>query len=652
MLQPFMTPSAGARLLLRAARNVRALGDVPGHEFHGNQWTSGMGGSAIVYHGTSRTRLDSILKEGVKADRAGTNYGQSTKQNVYLSTTEKDARFWGGHTAIREHKAGSGDIEDFVTLRIELPHTEIGKLKADRQAKGDALKFRGDIKPEWIKEHTVHSSMLGKPPRNLSRHPESAIHAAADRHIAPLSVAVRYAFARGRKAYRSGGLDAAVAAVRKALLDVLPGTLAKALAAGGAAAVLLLEGQLRAAGDDHFRAAKPVIKMTFDVANKAATKWAREHAAELAKGISETTREDIKAAVARAQEEGDLGEQYDDILAAVGDETRADLIARTEAMTAANEGQRQAWDQAVDDGLLTGDEFVEWITTSDACPECEALDGAVRPLDGEYPDDGGDGPPLHPNCRCTEGISAMRGAQYNPDEDRDATGKWTGGGGSSSSSSSAPAAPPPVPVSQARIREGLSKAPEGASLVIGTNTYSMVGGAWSTPSGPLTSAQMVAPMNQLVQNGFGPGVELTPEQQAAIAAQLAQAAKKHASNLPLYTFMLGAGADWATTAYNLGDGPNQSHEADPLYNWVKNPKAMVATGIGIDAAATWLWMNRTKDHKKIQSIGLYVAAAARGYFAIHNYKIDVASGRLRIPRLPGGAPPAPLPELPPGVARD
>ena len=24
----------------------------------------------------------------------------------------------------------------------------------------------------------------------------------------------------------------------------------------------------------------------------------------------------------------------------------------------------------------------------------------------EYPNDGGDGPPLHPNCRCTEGIAS------------------------------------------------------------------------------------------------------------------------------------------------------------------------------------------------------------------------------------------------------
>src|SRR5204863_36491 len=94
------------------------------------------------------------------------------------------------------------------------------------------------------------------------------------------------------------------------------------------------------------------------------------------------------------------------ILDAIGDEARATLIARTETMIAANAGQRLGWDQAVDEGLLTGREKRQWIATDDGelCDECDALDGKTTTLDGEYPDPGGDGPPLHPNCRCTEGI--------------------------------------------------------------------------------------------------------------------------------------------------------------------------------------------------------------------------------------------------------
>lgn len=58
---------------------------------------------------------------------------------------------------------------------------------------------------------------------------------------------------------------------------------------------------------------------------------------------------------------------------------RAVLIARTEIMTAANDGQRALWRQA-------------------------AQAGELNLLDGQYPGDGGQGPPLHPDCRCTEGL--------------------------------------------------------------------------------------------------------------------------------------------------------------------------------------------------------------------------------------------------------
>lgn len=109
----------------------------------------------------------------------------------------------------------------------------------------------------------------------------------------------------------------------------------------------------------------------------------------------------------RAFSQGTIRSAYQDILDAVGDEARANVIARTESMRAANGGQREAWLQAVDSGLLSGRARRTWIATPDegVCPLCEALDGQTADLDGEYPDDGGDGPPLHPNCRCTEGVA-------------------------------------------------------------------------------------------------------------------------------------------------------------------------------------------------------------------------------------------------------
>ena len=245
-------------------------------------------------------------------------------------------------------------------------------------------------------------------PKVLAARRETLVHAAADSHLAKVTVAIRYAFAMGRKALgKSANVEASVAAVRAALEAVLPATLRKVATSGGEAGLAMLKARLKTA--ENFRTAKDTTKvsfdMTFDAKNQAVIDWADRHAAELIDGITETTREDINNAVAAYAEDGDWKTYHAEVLDAVGNETRADMIARTETMLAANEGQRQAWDQAVEKGLLTGDDKATWIITPiDACPECEALDGETRDLNGEYPDPGGDGPPLHPNCRCTEGI--------------------------------------------------------------------------------------------------------------------------------------------------------------------------------------------------------------------------------------------------------
>lgn len=239
------------------------------------------------------------------------------------------------------------------------------------------------------------------------RRPETAVHAAGDAHFATMKVTVDYAFATARAAIRGMAgrqpkeiADAAAKAVKKALGEVLPKQIRAVMAAGGEAAVGML-------GDQSIRAAAaPKFKMRFDAASPEAVAWADRHAAELIDGISETTREDINNAIAEALERGDLRDAYDEILAAVGDSDRAELIARTEIMTAAHEGQRQAWDQAIEAGLLPKNVRRMWVATGDesVCPICEQLDGEIADLDGEYSDPGGDGPPAHPNCRCTEGI--------------------------------------------------------------------------------------------------------------------------------------------------------------------------------------------------------------------------------------------------------
>lgn len=158
---------------------------------------------------------------------------------------------------------------------------------------------------------------------------------------------------------------------------------------------------------------KPSIDFVFDHTNPHVVDYVREHAAETIQDISNATRTKIKDIIARAfEEQKDLSDFADELVDAVGDANRADLIARTESMTAANEGQAEAWDQAVEAGILNGDEKKTWIVADDQvlCPLCESLADQTVPMDENFeaPDSGEqfDGPPAHPRCRCTTGLVA------------------------------------------------------------------------------------------------------------------------------------------------------------------------------------------------------------------------------------------------------
>lgn len=261
--------------------------------------------------------------------------------------------------------------------------------------------------------------------RELSYNPriargENSLHVAADKNLSQMHALVLKAFKSGASKINKPRLRAALmsknrklaaqavqeahVAVENSLRKSLPGVLEATLREGGKAGVRMLKQRLgiraAAASDD-----EDWIDWEFDDQDELAAEWVEKHGAELAKGLSQTSQDEIKDALQDAFEGGDLDEAIDLIVKAVGDPDRADMIARTELMRASNEGQRQAWSQAVDDGLLTGDERKTWIATEvGACDECDALDGETTDLDGEYPGEGGEGPPLHPRCRCTEGI--------------------------------------------------------------------------------------------------------------------------------------------------------------------------------------------------------------------------------------------------------
>lgn len=199
------------------------------------------------------------------------------------------------------------------------------------------------------------------------------------------------------------------------------------------------------AGTFKTAAGKTKITIKFDPKFKTAVEWAKRRAAELVTNISSESRLAVRAVIHDVLNKGvtpsvasrlirdAVGltvEQSEAVLhmrerllaqeVAVESITRktdayaerllrqrAETISRTETIAAANEGQRQLWLQAVDQGQLDADSKRVWITTLDdrSCPECEELDGEVAPLDAPFPG-GVMSPPAHPNCRCATGISS------------------------------------------------------------------------------------------------------------------------------------------------------------------------------------------------------------------------------------------------------
>jgi len=206
------------------------------------------------------------------------------------------------------------------------------------------------------------------------------------------------------------------------------------------------------------------LVMSFDKTNPAASAWAKKESAELIIGVGVGTKRAIKEIMHQAFEQGlpprtaarlvrakiGLSEGQADAvmkvrkeLASASDELvmmgkmrvrvpsgglsvsrveeltdrystralnyRARTIARTETIAASNEGQRQLWEQATDQGLLTGNELREWIVTPDdrLCEICESMEGALAGITDKFETDLGElmGPPLHPNCRCAVGLT-------------------------------------------------------------------------------------------------------------------------------------------------------------------------------------------------------------------------------------------------------
>lgn len=226
-------------------------------------------------------------------------------------------------------------------------------------------------------------------------------------------------------------VDAAMKIFKEELQTRMEEALLSTLIEGGKLASATAKSQ------EDFRTAQVVL--SFNVEDTAAATWARSNAATMVKGVSDVTQRGMQEAIALGFEDGiapkKLSRNLQNMIglsefdaaavsavsaqsgasagAALADrliKRRSNVIARTETIRAANAGQSIFWQQAVNNGLLTGMELREWIVTPDdrLCEICEPMEGQRVGLNDEFETGDGDrvfSPPAHPSCRCAVGLT-------------------------------------------------------------------------------------------------------------------------------------------------------------------------------------------------------------------------------------------------------
>ena len=140
------------------------------------------------------------------------------------------------------------------------------------------------------------------------------------------------------------------------------------------------------------------VEGSFDVTNPKIIKWIKAHCGDLIVSIADTTFDALKVTLTEGIK---LGESIPKLAARVTAEYtdckgyRAVRIARTETITASNQGALQAYKQS---GVV---EKKEWLLAADACEICfEQANAGPIPINENFPG-GFDAPTAHPNCKCS-----------------------------------------------------------------------------------------------------------------------------------------------------------------------------------------------------------------------------------------------------------
>lgn len=112
--------------------------------------------------------------------------------------------------------------------------------------------------------------------------------------------------------------------------------------------------------------------------------------------ITESTRDMLRTDVTMAMSTGMSNDDLADLIENnyAFSEARSMMIARTETAFADVAGNMVGYRES---GVVKSK---KWIVGGACCELCQELEGVIVDLDDSFPSGGGDGPPLHPNCRC------------------------------------------------------------------------------------------------------------------------------------------------------------------------------------------------------------------------------------------------------------
>jgi hypothetical protein len=168
-----------------------------------------------------------------------------------------------------------------------------------------------------------------------------------------------------------------------------------------------LEGELAPAMLAAFRRAAAIgatqVGLSFagitEQVDEAAVAYAARRGGELIKDLAGTTRDDMRALLARAVKEGLSPDELSTAVEGLGafSDYRADVIARTELAFAHVQGNVEGWRAAGD--MVVGKRSI-LSDLHDVPDECdEAAEAGVVPFDDDFVD-GYAFPPYHPQCCC------------------------------------------------------------------------------------------------------------------------------------------------------------------------------------------------------------------------------------------------------------